>query len=297
MPLLGETAGLAAAACWSVTSLIFTYAVSRLGSLSLNLARLTLGALILTGIALATQGTGVLTGTRLQDLALLALSGWIGLTMGDWGYFRSMHLLGPRLSTLLMALAPPMTVALGLAFLGEKPGLPALLGMALTLGGIAWVVLERPEGEAPAGHRIRGVVFGALGSLGQAVGLILSKQGMSGGIGTLAASSVRMIAGAAGMWVIAMVARRATGFGPLRGDRRLQLATLAATILGPVAGIWLSLIALRHTQAGIASTLMATVPILVLPLVVFVRKERVSPRAVLGAVVAVGGVALLLLRK
>lgn len=285
-----------AAVCWSVTTLLFTYAVRRIGSLNLNLVRLTLATGMLAILAIGIAGTSWMRSTPRGDLLLLGISGIIGLTIGDWAYFRSMHLLGPRLATLLMALSPPVTVVLGLALLGERPGLGTLLGIALTLAGVAWVVLERPETRAPAGHRLRGIAFGSLGSLGQAVGLILSKRGMEGGIGTLPASSVRIAAGTAGIWLVALATRRMGGFGTLRGNGRLQLATLGASILGPVAGIWLSLVAVRYTQAGIAATLMATVPVLILPLVILVYRERVSPRAALGAILAVAGVALLFLK-
>lgn len=296
MPFPGESAALLAAVCWSFTSLLFSYAVRRLGSFTLNLVRITLAAIALCLLAFVFDGSGWLRSTPPRDLAILALSGWIGLTLGDWAYFKSMHLIGPRLSTLMMAMAPPMTVALGLPFLGERPGVPALLGMALTIGGIAWVVLERAQSKTPRGHRLQGITFGALGSLGQAVGLILSKQGMSGDISALSASSVRMAAATVAVWGLALATRRGRNFSPLHDHRTLQLATLGASILGPVTGIWLSLVAVRHTQAGIAATLMATVPVLILPLVIFVQKERVSPRAALGAVVAVAGVAVIFLR-
>jgi len=87
------------------------------------------------------------------------------------------------------------------------------------------------------------------------------------------------------------------GFRQVAADRRVLTATLVATALGPITGIWLSLVAVRNTQAGIASTILAMVPVFVLPAVAWVNKERLSPRSVLGAVLAVAGVAVLFWRE
>ena len=296
MPFLGETAALLTAACWACTSILFGFAVRHLGAFRLNLIRVTLAAVMLGGLALLLFGTGWLVTARPRDLLILSISGWVGLTLGDWAYFQSLHLLGPRLGTLFITLSPPLTVLLGVFVLHEHPGWRELAGMVLTITGVAWVVLERPTDGTPRGHRIRGTVCGILGSVGQAVALVMSKAGMAGGITPLPAAAVRMTAAMVATFALAAVTRRVAESINPGLDRRVIAATVAATILGPGIGIWLSLVAVQHTQAGIASTLISAVPVLVLPLVVFVQKERVSPRAVFGALLAVAGVALLFLR-
>jgi drug/metabolite transporter (DMT)-like permease len=303
MPFLGETAALLTAACWACTSMLFGFAVRHLGAFRLNLIRVTLATVLLGGLALLFFGTGWLVTARPHDLLVLSISGWVGLTLGDWAYFQSLDLLGPRIGTLFITLSPPLTVLLGVFVLNEHPGWRELVGMALTIAGVAWVVLERPTDGTPRGHRIRGTVCGILGSVGQAVALVMSKAGMSppggtaGGIAPLPAAAVRMAAAMVATFALAAVTRRvAVSVHPGR-DRRVIAATVAATILGPGLGIWLSLVAVQHTPAGVASTLISLVPILVLPLVVIVHKERVSPRAVCGALLAVAGVAMLFLRE
>lgn len=296
MPFLGETAALLTAACWACTSILFGFAVRHLGAFRMNLIRITLATVMLGGLALLVCGTGWITAARHRDVLILSISGWVGLTLGDWAYFQSLKLLGPRLGTLFITLSPPLTALLGVTVLNEHPGRRGIIGMALTIAGVTWVVLERPADGTPRGHRIRGAVYGVLGSVGQAVAYILAKAGMAGGITPLPAATVRMAAATAATFALALVTRRvAESVNPGR-DRRVIAATVAATILGPGVGIWLSLVAVQHTQAGIASTLISAVPVLVLPLVVFVQKERVSPRAVFGALLAVAGVAMLFLR-
>lgn len=300
MPYLGELTALGAAACWSVTSLLFAFGVAKLGAFTLNQVRLGLAAVALWLIVGLVYGSrGALAHASSWDLILLVASGAVGLALGDWAYYAALHLLGPRLATLTMALAPPVTTLLGLAFLGEKPSLSALAGMTATIFGVVWVLLERTKGGAPVprGHRLKGALLGLLAAIGQAVGLIVSKQALQGGMPTLSATAIRMTAAAIIVWVGGATLGRSLSFAPLAQDRRLCGAILVATLLGPVLGIWLVMVAVRHAQAGIVATLSSTVPILVIPLVVFVRKERVTARAALGATVAVIGVAVLFLPK
>lgn len=296
MPFLGEIAALTTATFWAIASLLFNAAARRLGAFTLNQARITLALVVLTAILLATRGVNWAPDAQWSNVLLLALSGLIGLTLGDWAYFGALVYLGPRLSTLLMTLAPPVTALLAVPVLGETLNPSVWGGMALILAGVAWVVLERPTEPIPRGHRIRGVLLGGLGALGQALGLILSKLGMETVVDPLPATAIRMAAATACVWILALASGRAGAVAKLARDPVARWATLGASFLGPVFGVWLSLVAVRLTKTGIAATLMATTPILVLPLVVIVRKERVTPRAAVGALVAVAGVALIFLR-
>lgn len=297
MPYLGEIAGLLTAGLWTCTSILFGFAVRHLGSRRLNLIRLTLSAAILWTVVLLASGTGWLRTAHERDIWILVVSGWIGLFLGDWAYFHSLGMLGPRLATLLVTLTPPMTAVLGALFLREYPDALGVAGMAITLAGVVWVVLERPAAGTPAGRRIRGAMLGSLGTLATAVAYVLAKIGMAGGINPLQASALRMLTAAAAMWALTFFARRDSGYVRLTQDRKLLAATLAAVLLGPVMGVWLSLVAVWHTQAGIAATLISMVPVFVLPAVVVVHRERLTGRSVFGAVVAVAGVALLFWRR
>jgi drug/metabolite transporter (DMT)-like permease len=274
---------------------MFARAARRVGGFTLNQTRITLAFLILATIVFLTRGSAWAPGAGPHNVFLLAGSGLIGLTLGDWAYFNAMVYVGPHLATLFMTLAPPMAALLAIPLLGESLGLVGVLGMVLTLAGIVWVVLERGTAQIPRGHRLRGAMLGVIASLGQALGLVLSKLGMAGVVDPLPATAMRMGAATLGIWALALATRRAGGVVGLIRDPQARLATLAATLVGPVCGVWLSLVAVSLTKAGIAATLMATTPILVLPLVILIDKERVTRRAALGAVLSVIGIAVLFL--
>jgi drug/metabolite transporter (DMT)-like permease len=198
---------------------------------------------------------------------------------------------------LIMALVPPIAAVLGWIWLGERLGAMDIAGMAVTLAGVAWVVLERRPPDAGEPHARSGgaIALAVLGAVGQAVGLVLSKLGM-GAYDPFAATQVRVIAGVAGFALIFFAVRWWPKVAAAVRDRTgMGLAALGA-LLGPFLGVSLSLVAIQRTQTGVAATIMSTVPVLIIPAVIVVHREAVSPRAVLGALLAVVGVAILWLQ-
>jgi drug/metabolite transporter (DMT)-like permease len=293
MPV-GEVAAVGTAICWAFTGLYFAEAARRIGALRVNLLRLPVALALLSAALLATGTTfATLDGRR---LGLLAASGVVGLTIGDLALFSALVRIGPRLAALLMALAPVFATLSAALALGEVPGGRALLGMGVTLAGVGWVVLERRDGQAhPFDHR-GAIALGVLAAACQGIGLVLAKAGMAGEVPPLAATWVRMSVATAGIWLLAVLTGRTAGLGIVPAARQAALPVLGGAVSGPFIGVWLSLIAARFTDVGIAATLMATTPVLIIPLVMLVEKYRPSLRAVLGAAVAIAGVALLFSR-
>lgn len=300
-PFAGELAALATAGCWVASALAFEAAGRRVGSLTVNLIRLVIAI-----------GLGAAAGWALRGLALpvdapprawlwLSVSGLVGFTFGDLCLFRAFVVLGSRLSTLMMALVPLLTAAIGWAVLGEVLGPRDLAGMALTVGGVAWAVVERmraapPQPGEPALPRptAAGLALGLGGALGQAGGLVLSKLGM-GGYDPFAATQIRVLAGTAGYVVLFTALGRWGRVARALPDRRAMAATAAGAFFGPFLGVSLSLLAVQRTLAGVAASIMATTPVLILPVLVLLGRERVGPAGWLGAGTAVAGVALLFL--
>ncbi len=295
---IGELAALAASVCWAASSLAFTRAGRRIGSLALNAIRLAIGFLFLVVLGLVLRGMPLPLDATPAQWGWLSLSGLVGFVFGDLCLFQAFVLLGPRLSLLLMATAPPMTALLGWFVLGERLAWVAVAGMGLTLAGIAWVLLARPAEASPVGAEPRapamkrGIWLGLGGALGQAGGLVLSKHGM-GDYDAFAATQVRVLAGLLGFAAV----YTAIGFWPrfrvaLRDRTALRQATFGA-LLGPFLGVSMSLVAVQRTQAGIAASIMATTPLLVIPLSAWIDREQIRWPDLAGAVLAIVGVALL----
>ena len=244
-----------------------------------------------------------------RPLLLLLVSGVVGIGIGDTAFFSSLNCLGARRSLLLEALAPPLAALLAALFLQEQLSVRACLGIALTIAGVAWVVIERTPDTIHTDqpqpdnihtdqlyHKIRlarGIGFGLLAALAQASGAVLSRAALvSSAVDPLWSTLTRLVGGI--VVVIGLLAVHRSmwkGFIPLRSRQFLAVLT-GTSFAGTYLAIWLQQIALKYTQAGIAQSLSATSPLFVIPLAIWTG-ERVSMRACLGVLVALGGVWLL----
>jgi uncharacterized membrane protein len=298
---LGQIAALGTSFCWSATSVFFTLSGRQVGSVIVNRTRLVLAVVIVALMHLATQGTLVPVGAGLDRWGFMGLSGAIGFVVGDSLLFQAFVLVGPRLSMLMMALVPVMSVLLGWVFLGERLSSIELAGIALAVSGIALVVTDRPRNgnheEQPRPERFgAGLLFGLGGALGQAGGLMFSKMGLAGDYPALSGSMMRLIVATTLIWAITLARRQARpSVEALRAHPRALLAITGGAVFGPFLGVWLSLIAVQRAPIGIASTLMSLPPIILLPVGRILFDERIGLRAVGGTVVAVAGSALLFL--
>lgn len=295
----GELAALGTASCWTLASLIFTLAGRRIGSFNLNKLRMPIAIVLLSSALLITGQFDTTGQLHRSGYAWLALSGVIGLVLGDSAYFRCLVLIGPRRATLLMSAAPVMAALIAWPFLGESLPWVAWLGIFMTVGGIAWVTAEREyhANNVPKRASFGGILLGLGGAAGQAVGIVIAKHVLvESDIAPLYATFVRMIAATSAIWLYATLRGQVRSTVSVLRDRKSTLIVAAGATLGPFIGVWLSLVAVKRIEAGVAATIMATMPILILPLVVLVYKEKVSARAVFGALIAVGGIALLFLR-
>lgn len=293
----GELAALATALCWTVTSLSFQAAGRRVGSVPVNVIRLVIAIVLLGVWGALTRGEVFPIGESTHAYVWLGVSGLVGFTLGDLFLFRAFVLIGARLSMLIMSLVPLMTALTGWLLLDETLSRRDWMGMALTLGGVAIVAGERQrnggESEEERG-RLSGVGFALAGAAGQAVGLVLSKVGMGDG-NAFAATQIRAAAGVAGFVVVVSALRGWKPVGAALRNRAAMSRISLGAFFGPFLGVSLSLIAIQRTATGVAATIMSIVPVLIIPPAVVIFRERVTIRAVIGAVVAVGGIALLFL--
>jgi drug/metabolite transporter (DMT)-like permease len=296
MNYVGEVSALLTAVCWSGSALAFSAASLRVGSFRLNVTRLLMAAvLLLVTIVLA----GIDFNLSASQLRNLALSGIVGLVIGDTFLFKSYEYIGARLGMLIMSFAPAVTALLAYLLIGEVLGWYGAVGMGVTLFGISVVVLDRRE--TIAGSRrvfVQGIIYAFIAAAGQGGGLVLAKMAFNeGSVNGFVASLIRITSAVVIMLpLVRLAGEYSTVFKIYSSDRRALWLTLLGSFLGPFLGITLSLVAVTYTTVGIAATLMATVPILMLPLIKFLLKESVSWLALAGAVVAVAGVAVLFLR-
>jgi len=288
----GEFAALAVAIFWTITALAFESASRKVGSLTVNILRLSLAFFFIGFYTLISRGQFVPLDASRHNWLWLGLSGLVGLVLGDYFLFRAYPLIGSRFAMLIMTLAPPLAAIFGYFILSESLNMMQMAGMIIVIFGISLAIFNRPvKGErlsikiSPAG-----LLFAFLGALGQGLGIVLSKYGMEG-YDAFASTQIRIIAGVAGFVIIITLLRRWGNVALALKNPPAMKALLLGAFFGPFLGISFSLLSVKHTQAGIASTIMAIVPVLILAPSAWIYKEKITAVEIAGAIISVAGVA------
>lgn len=290
---LGEFAALFTAIFWTVTALAFESAVIKIGSIPVNIIRLTLGFLFLSVFTLVSRGMFLPLDAKTGNWIWLSLSGFVGLVFGDLFLFKSYEIIGSRFSMLIMTLVPPITALSGFIILSEKLKLLHLVGMIVTFSGIMLAIFHRNTNGSGLRLKLapKGILFAFGGAIGQALGLVLSKLGMSN-YDPFASTQIRLISGIAGYILLITVLSRWDSVISAFSNRKGLRATSVGAFFGPFLGISFSLLAVKFTATGIASTIMALVPVFIIFPSVLLYKQKVTAYEIAGAVISVAGVAL-----
>jgi drug/metabolite transporter (DMT)-like permease len=285
--LIGGLAALGSGFSWALGSILFRDLARHNSALGLNLCKALLG-LVYLGIGLCFVGWAPMD---TQAQGMLILSGVVGISLGDTLFFMALVRLEPRRCVLLATVGQAMTIGMAMVLLDERPAPMAWLGIIAIIGGVTWVMLEQTDDEAKTSNL--GMVLGLGAAACMAVSIISAKVGV-GSTGAIQATMVRMAGGVAGLGVAGILSGR---LGPwLRPLKQpaffMSLARADVVIIG--GGFTLSMVALSLTDASMVSVLTATEPIFILPLSVWLLREKLSRRSIVGAVLATGGVALIM---
>lgn len=306
MLFLGEIISLTVAVSWTVTALFAEIGSKRLGSLQMNVIRMILSLMMLgatlwwfTGVPYPMYADG-------KTWFWLSLSGFVGYLLGDYCLFNSYIWIGSRFGQLFMTLAPPTAALFGWMMLGETLSWNALLGMMITLTGIGISVLNKgTSSKLSLKLPLKGVLFGIGAGVGQGIGLVLSKVGMTyyesaipvgeemvTNLMPFASTLIRAITGAIGFLCVMGFQKQFHTLATSVRDGKGMNAAVWATITGPFIGVSLSLMAVRYTETGIASTLMALTPVFIIWPAYFFLGQQVTFKEIIGACISVIGVSL-----
>lgn len=296
MELIGILCALGCAVAWSLSSLISPYCVRVLGSFAFNRYRQIFMFVLLGGMSLV---LGTWNSLDWSQTLILVASGVIGIFIGDTALFAMMGRLGPRRTQMIFSTHAPMTVLLGVLFLGEELTLNRAFGSALVIVGI-WIAIvygKRKDQlhiwEQVKGALIVGVGIGMIAALGQAIGALIAKPVMQAGADPYAAAALRV--GSAGLMLSVFSAAGVHAFkAQEKPTTKVLWMTFLSGFLGLGLGMTLYMIGLTYTSAGNVAVLSSTVPVVMLPLLWIVTRERPALFAFVGAVAAVAGTALII---
>ena len=330
----GELISLGVACSWTITALTAEVASKRIGSLPLNVTRMAISLLLLALILFITTGVPYPLYTDGSTWLWLCLSGVVGYVFGDYCLFNSYIHIGSRFGQLFMTLSAPTAAIVGRVLLAERMSALALVGMVVTLVGIAITILAKKEEKPDSPSHtpqfklrlpLKGILYATGAGVGQGVGLVLSKVGMrhyeasiaASGIADLsnfvppnafihlplgtimpfASTMIRGLIGIVGFSIALLVFSHNGGKQLVHAvkDRKSMCCALCSSFFGPCVGVSLSLMATLYTSTGIAQTIMSLTPILIIAPAAFLFHQKVTFREVLGAFISVVGVCLFFL--
>ncbi len=291
---LGEIYSFMTAIFWTITAISFELAGKKIGSLSVNYLRLIIGFILISVFTTFSRGMFLPLDATVDAWIWLSVSGLIGFVIGDLFLFQAYLEIGSRISMLIMALAPPLTALLGFITMREVISFYGIVGMVITILGIFVVVLvKNPEGNNfKFSKSIKGIVYAFIGALGQSFGLIFSKMGM-GSYDPFAATQIRIISGIIGFTLVFLFMNKWDKLKEAIKNKGALKYLLAGSLFGPFLGVAFSLLAIQYTTTGISSTITSIIPVLIIPLSIYVLKEKVSPKEIVGAIISVIGVVIL----
>lgn len=282
---------LLSACSWAVGAILWRKLGEQLSSYSMNLSKVVIGSLFL-GFILLFIGFEPVTA---RSMTFLGLSGVLGIAVGDTFFFLSLMQLGPRRASLMGALNPVVIAVSAALFLGERPTLGGWGGIVVTTLGVWWVIWERAAGDKGSENITLGIRYALISVLCTAGAVLFAKVGVVS-VPTAQAAWIRLLAGSVALMLWG-ASRSELGKWVSPFSKGILLAKVVAVVsVVVVGGFWLSIVSLKHIDAAIAGTLNSTAPLFILPLSVIFMKEKLSLRTVLGTGIAVGGIALILMK-
>lgn len=299
IPFVGELAAIGTAIAFTIGPMFFTLAGKRVGSVVVNRTRLVVAGVYLIAAHWLLYGQALPFDAAPDRWFWLSISGLIGFVLGDAALFQAFVTIGTRLTMLVFAINPIIGALLAFLFLGEDLTGLQILGMVVTLAGVAWVVAERDAqsaAELTPKQYAGGILLAVLAAVGQAGGLVTAKLGLYGGFPALSGVLIRVSAAAVIIWIAALFTRQA---GPTLHAIKIQPQALKqiliASFIGPVVGVFFSLVAIQYAEVGVASTLISLPPVFLIPISYYFFNEKITWRAVTGTIIALVGVGVLFL--
>jgi drug/metabolite transporter (DMT)-like permease len=290
-----ELAALCAAMTWAFSAIIAAGPSAELGAIAFNRLRM---AIVLVMLALVIAVTGGWRTLHAEHVAPLALSGFIGIFLGDTCLFLTMNRMGPRRSNILFSANAPIAAILGWLFLGEAIVAQKIIGIAVVFSGVILAIVfgkrrsQLDQWETIRGSLPVGIALGLGAALCQAVGSLIARPVMETGIDPATASALRVAVS-----VICLSLLMATGIKQVQAKARLTKKTAVLIGISGISamgiGMTLVLFALSGGKVGIVATLSATTPAWILPLLWIKTGERPAAMAWVGALLVVAGSSLI----
>lgn len=293
--MIGEITAIMASVCWTLSGNICERKGSNYSAIAMNFTRQIVSFILIGLLLFLLEGTALASGLSAKGIVFLFLSGLIGFTLGDSFLMSAFVKIGAKTTLLIFSFSPVLAAIMGRIIFNERLSILKIAGMFIVLSGIMIVIAnssKNTESEENIRFNLRGLIFAFLASVGQALGVVLSKMGMLE-ISPLLATELRLIGALFGIIILCFVFKSWFDVKEIFFTDNGRLVLFGNAIIGTSMGVVFSMFAIKYTQSAIAATLMSLSPILILPLLKFYYKEKIYGVEIFGAILSVIGVAFL----
>jgi drug/metabolite transporter (DMT)-like permease len=293
---------------WTIGTFAFTRASKENNPASVNRVRLLYAVVFLSFlvvISLQINPIELFTQLSLEQYFWFGLSGFIGLTLGDYLAFTAYKILGGRRTSLFSCFSPGAALLAAYFLIGENVNFIGIIGMAVSISGILLLILSRKEQTHVANEGSssfwKGIIYAALGAICQGVGLVLAKKGFFHSVenfNPIYATWIRMLVATIFVYLIgAFKINLWVEFKTITFDATKIKPVLIGTLFGPIIGVSFSMLAAANLEASVVQTLFSLLPVFVLFGAVIILKEKVPMKSYLAVLVSIIGVIILVWRN
>lgn len=292
MQYIGEISAIAAAIVWAMATWIYSQFSHHFSALQMNIIKGTMASVMMFMVLPLMPMPEVQLG--LHHVGILAISGVIGIAIGDSAYFASLKRIGANKTLLLESLAPPLSGILALLALGSTLSYQGWLGVIVTTLSVTFVIFQPTLDDRPLS--LSGVAFGVLASVCQATGVVISHYALvAGDVPPLLGALIRLSIGVAFVVLSIKFIEKKPFYSiqknALALSSKAKLWFVLAIFVGTFLALWLQQVALKFANPATAQTLIATSPLFMLIIYAW-KGETITKKSVMGTLAALFGVSM-----
>lgn len=285
---MGIFAALLSAASWAFGTVMFDRIGKVVPYVGITFLKGVLSLLLMVILVVCNGG---LQRISISSFCFLAVSGVVGIAVGDSLFFKSLQDLGAKVQVIFFLLGQILTMVLSFLFLGELLTVGQYVGIFILLSGIVVVIWGKQENHP---NKLRGVVY-ALGSmLCFSASAILVKLSVAD-VEVITATWWRMAFGTSFVLAFGLISKQLPAWiYPLRSWRLTGLFLLNVVVI-TYGGFLFSIVAYKYTTVSLVSVLGTMEPVFVLFLAFLINGERVIQREVIGTAITLVGLYFILI--
>ena len=285
--ILGIIIALISTMSWAVCTVLLKKLGEKLEPIAMTAFKALLASLILFIIIYFT-GTKIDIG--IENLVPVAISGILGIAIGDSLFFASLNRLSPLILSLMLFVGPDIFSGIfGLIFLKEMPSIFSWIGIFGILSGLSFLIFPLENDKSQSKTKITGIIFAILSLMCTSYSMVIIKPVLEN-VPVITATMYRMIFSGIVLIVFGLFSKKILNWKEILSDGKYSIKLTATFALATIGGFWLSLMAIKYCKLIIASSLMSLEPLFILIFMIVFNRYIPKIKEIIGIIIIVLGI-------